>query len=109
MLCMMESTLFCKRRSIFLFQAEDGIRDGHVTGVQTCALPIFHRSLNALNNSDALFSAFNDLWMDRWVSVLVQDRFQPHIMVNLASAWGPTDIFNAHSMGYRITSIITRR
>src|SRR5690625_7631674 len=25
---------------IFVFQAEDGIRDGHVTGVQTCALPI---------------------------------------------------------------------
>src|SRR5439155_14702749 len=25
---------------IFFFQAEDGIRDGHVTGVQTCALPI---------------------------------------------------------------------
>src|SRR5690625_7426216 len=24
----------------FLYQAEDGIRDGHVTGVQTCALPI---------------------------------------------------------------------
>src|SRR5439155_12662308 len=27
--------------SFFFFQAEDGIRDGHVTGVQTCALPIF--------------------------------------------------------------------
>src|SRR5690606_39515135 len=26
---------------IFFFQAEDGIRDFHVTGVQTCALPIF--------------------------------------------------------------------
>src|SRR6266508_6232036 len=26
--------------SRFFFQAEDGIRDGHVTGVQTCALPI---------------------------------------------------------------------
>src|SRR6266702_8141477 len=25
----------------FFFQAEDGIRSGHVTGVQTCALPIF--------------------------------------------------------------------
>src|SRR5439155_2340117 len=25
----------------FFFQAEDGIRDGHVTGVQTCALPIY--------------------------------------------------------------------
>src|SRR5438876_9235184 len=26
--------------SSFFFQAEDGIRDGRVTGVQTCALPI---------------------------------------------------------------------
>src|SRR5579862_2023832 len=26
--------------SFFFFQAEDGIRDGTVTGVQTCALPI---------------------------------------------------------------------
>src|SRR5699024_11879351 len=25
----------------FFFQAEDGIRDRNVTGVQTCALPIF--------------------------------------------------------------------
>src|SRR5215475_12354950 len=28
--------------SFFFFQAEDGIRDFHVTGVQTCALPISH-------------------------------------------------------------------
>src|SRR5690606_41199552 len=27
----------------FFFQAEDGIRVFHVTGVQTCALPIFTR------------------------------------------------------------------
>src|SRR5262249_59662295 len=26
---------------VFFFQAEDGIRDWSVTGVQTCALPIF--------------------------------------------------------------------
>src|SRR5699024_11789283 len=26
----------------FFFQAEDGIRDRNVTGVQTCALPIYH-------------------------------------------------------------------
>src|SRR5437870_10708242 len=31
--------VFC----FFFFQAEDGIRDGHVTGVQTCALPIFEQ------------------------------------------------------------------
>src|SRR5438309_6512137 len=29
---------------IFFFQAEDGIRDGTVTGVQTCALPILRVS-----------------------------------------------------------------
>src|SRR2546423_3554251 len=28
-------------RTIFFFQAEDGIRDKLVTGVQTCALPIY--------------------------------------------------------------------
>src|SRR5690606_40468208 len=28
----------------FFFQAEDGIRDFHVTGVQTCALPILLRN-----------------------------------------------------------------
>src|SRR5690606_40897313 len=30
----------------FFFQAEDGIRDFHVTGVQTCALPILIRTLS---------------------------------------------------------------
>src|SRR5256885_12593875 len=32
---------------LFFFQAEDGIRDYKVTGVQTCALPISARSASA--------------------------------------------------------------
>src|SRR3712207_7452226 len=32
--------LFANVRLVFFFQAEDGIRDIGVTGVQTCALPI---------------------------------------------------------------------
>src|SRR3989454_339433 len=36
----MHSYIMC---SFFFFQAEDGIRDYKVTGVQTCALPIFIR------------------------------------------------------------------
>src|SRR5439155_14656113 len=36
-------------------QAEDGIRDGHVTGVQTCALPIS----KTMSNTDTGFSTFN--------------------------------------------------
>src|SRR5437867_5149808 len=35
-MCMMFSFFF-----FFFFQAEDGIRDRTVTGVQTCALPIY--------------------------------------------------------------------
>src|SRR5690606_40105251 len=38
-----ESLLVVRRKRLcvyFFFQAEDGIRDFHVTGVQTCALPI---------------------------------------------------------------------
>src|SRR5690348_17565361 len=34
-------------RSHFFFQAEDGIRAGRVTGVQTCALPIYGRAAAA--------------------------------------------------------------
>src|SRR5690625_7657723 len=34
------SGVFYSTSFVFFFQAEDGIRDGHVTGVQTCALPI---------------------------------------------------------------------
>src|SRR3712207_7665099 len=36
-------------RYIFFFQAEDGIRDIGVTGVQTCALPICAASTTALH------------------------------------------------------------
>src|SRR5437762_13870928 len=32
---------------VFFFQAEDGIRDTSVTGVQTCALPISDRHISA--------------------------------------------------------------
>src|SRR5690606_40059569 len=46
----------------FFFQAEDGIRDFHVTGVQTCALPISLRTLyGALLANAAKRGDFNTL------------------------------------------------
>src|SRR2546425_9343931 len=39
----------------FFFQAEDGIRDKLVTGVQTCALPIFTRDEAAVKELTARF------------------------------------------------------
>src|SRR5437016_6665512 len=42
-LCYFFILVFCSRYFFFFFffQAEDGIRDWSVTGVQTCALPIY--------------------------------------------------------------------
>src|SRR5258707_4313869 len=36
-----EYVIYIRRAAFFFFQAEDGIRDIGVTGVQTCALPIW--------------------------------------------------------------------
>src|SRR5258706_8917036 len=46
------------RRLFFFFQAEDGIRDWSVTGVQTCALPISPDFIKGLK----LFYLFKDVW-----------------------------------------------
>src|SRR5256885_11534252 len=42
-LCLRRVDLCGRKRDefVFFFQAEDGIRDYKVTGVQTCALPIY--------------------------------------------------------------------
>src|SRR2546427_5153236 len=43
--CILYFTLVVVQFFFFFFQAEDGIRDLTVTGVQTCALPISYTSL----------------------------------------------------------------
>src|SRR5437870_10417680 len=45
----------------FFFQAEDGIRGGHVTGVQTCALPIYLHPLDAVADQVGLQAPPQDL------------------------------------------------
>ena len=61
----------CEKKYTFFFQAEDGIRDWSVTGVQTCALPIWlllgspimigegqRQCFAATNDTSMLFSQF---------------------------------------------------
>src|SRR2546427_509452 len=49
----------CVTHSFFFFQAEDGIRDLTVTGVQTCALPIcFPDTHEQLRRQDLAFYRF---------------------------------------------------
>src|SRR2546430_15986509 len=51
--------LLCRRRRyLFFFQAEDGIRDLTVTGVQTCALPILNQPW-ASDGATALYAILN--------------------------------------------------
>src|SRR2546422_5261637 len=65
----------------FFFQAEDGIRDVAVTGVQTCALPISRYQL------DPVQAAFNIGAMIRWLDF--NDTW-------LAAEWGhPSDNLGA--------------
>src|SRR2546429_3762171 len=43
--CAERDRYWCVKQKFFFFQAEDGIRDVAVTGVQTCALPISPQKL----------------------------------------------------------------
>src|SRR5215510_4057491 len=56
----------------FFFQAEDGIRDGHVTGVQTCALPI----LSGMKAAGALTRLSLAWSRDSEEKFYVQDRMR---------------------------------
>src|SRR5204862_1077646 len=72
--------------SFFFFQAEDGIRDLYVTGVQTCALPISSRAASrrtapprdaragsAATNADAASGPWN-VRLDSYVFRTKPDR-----------------------------------
>src|SRR5258708_36178727 len=55
----------------FFFQAEDGIRDDLVTGVQTCALPILPQVL-AIQIIDVLPAYTQDLWQIQAVNRMLE-------------------------------------
>src|ERR1019366_4161761 len=69
--------------SLFFFQAEDGIRDWSVTGVQTCALPILtmiandegqirdRRVARLLDKEQGVFIALDTDIEDPWYSATV--------------------------------------
>src|SRR2546429_7545698 len=66
---------------VFFFQAEDGIRDVAVTGVQTCALPIFRQLRSA---GERVFRE----WNNRTVSVCEN----PSVIAAAAQRLGPRSL-----------------
>src|SRR6266566_8419042 len=83
----------------FFFQAEDGIRDYKVTGVQTCALPILMKEICAqclqphvdpqTGKTSYVFSCFNqDQPLDQVdFGALAQRLAQNGVQEKLAALW----------------------
>src|SRR5699024_11325209 len=60
----------------FFFQAEDGIRDRNVTGVQTCALPIFQKTGKSLNlplpgMPRMIFFSLGSMFLRKWMPPVI--------------------------------------
>src|SRR5690606_26429590 len=57
----------------FFFQAEDGIRDFHVTGVQTCALPIAGAMTQGFKEKwDEFMARFEQWWENTWLARMMK-------------------------------------
>src|SRR3712207_8025254 len=86
--------MFCLSvcRLVFI-QAEDGIRDIGVTGVQTCALPIFKTPLQNLTQLNVLHILFNYAIIPVLTYSLL---WIPHLLMN------PTPGFWARSEERRV-------
>src|SRR6266487_3100226 len=75
---------YVKLDFVFFFQAEDGIRDGRVTGVQTCALPI-----SPTTRSTGKWSCERGTWT-RWGSETCAVRSEERrVGKECRSRWSP--------------------
>src|SRR5205807_2700438 len=94
----------------FFFQAEDGIRDYKVTGVQTCALPIFregdkflYRTFQAVANGPNWATTVFIVNFDEW------GGFFEHVAPPRATAGNQvdTDIVDGKTLlGFRVPTVI---
>src|SRR2546427_2776804 len=90
----------------FFFQAEDGIRDLTVTGVQTCALPISFRlhRIGALESGDPLRRSKRRPWLERTAQAAVPSISLSPFSPGLPSVKGGS---SAATPGRRHSSTLT--
>lgn len=63
-------------------------------------LTYWDEDISCQDDESTLIASVDNLWLEEWLPVLAQDRFQPHLMINIASKWGPMNVFNSASYGY---------
>src|SRR5436309_9401026 len=73
----------------FFFQAEDGIRDFHVTGVQTCALPILVIVFEDLHwSSDSLLDLVEFVMQPRGEAAVLMIALARPELLDRRPNWG---------------------
>src|SRR3712207_9474412 len=108
------------KEMFFFFQAEDGIRDIGVTGVQTCALPISATTRRAAAGSPgmaAAVAASHSWWV---ISPAIAGRSRSHANASggrseerrvgeeCRSRWSPYHLKKKDSVYHRILQHITQ-
>src|SRR5690606_7738076 len=80
---------------------EDGIRDFHVTGVQTCALPISGQLLDDLGLSGTTHAGYRDTGVDGRTDTRVEHgRFQEDLTVGNRNHVGRNERGNVAGLGF---------
>src|SRR5690348_17412014 len=73
----------------FFFQAEDGIRDGRVTGVQTCALPISRELALGMAYEDTVRVAELKIRPSRFERVRAEVQAEDGQIIEIAEFFSP--------------------
>src|SRR5690606_40272979 len=101
-------------------QAEDGIRDFHVTGVQTCALPIFPKWFGGFTNSFQYkgidvsflfqFNYGNDVYNATRLYSTQSRSGRRNMLAEVADRWTPTNASNKvpSTNGYVTNDVYSR-
>src|SRR3989442_10536327 len=100
----------------FFFQAEDGIRDADVTGVQTCALPIYELAIHPIVFYGVLKHLIENNWVDRefiaarttgWEQVEAKARSLPWEVLERGAGQSKADMFRfAQAFGTARSAVI---
>lgn len=73
-----------------------------IIGHGMVAMPMYWETdITCQQDADALQSAVDDLWLNRWLAVLQDPAYQGHLLLNIANEWGSSGDFTTYLASYR--------